>query len=247
MSAIIEKEVRYALRNAQLRALALIPLVLLVVKFAQAGNFGRPSAGVPFFATQGRDLMAAFGLLYVFMILSSLYCNLFGYEHGGMRTLVLAPADRRAILAGKNLVYTAIALLLAGGLFVVNQIVFGDLTWGMVFFALLCFPIYASTFALAGNWISMRFPRRIPFGKRMNVAGVAGWLVLPIFIAMMLVPGIALVAAYLTHNPRIKYVILAALACIAVALYVRLVTWQGRALARRELDILEAVTGQRDD
>jgi hypothetical protein len=45
----------------------------------------------------------------------------------------------------------------------------------------------------------------------------------------------------------LKYVTLLLFACVAVALYVLLIAGQGRALARRELEILEAVSGKTDE
>lgn len=250
LSAMIEKEMRYAMRNAQLRAVALIPLILIVVKLAQTGLIhqrDRMRHDLVLYnesvALYAEGLLAAFGVLYVFMILSSLVCNLFAYEGGGMRTLILAPLERRTILIGKNVTLTFIALLLSTVLMIVNEIVFRDLTPGAISFAALSFVIFAALFMLIGNWLSMRYPRRLQFGKRLNAAGVSGLLVIPILCAMAVPPVTAAVAGYLAQSLLVKYGTLALFAGVALALYCLLITRQGRDLAQRELNILEVIEG----
>ena len=257
MSAVIEKEMRYAMRNAQLRMLALMPLILIGVRFMQGGGLQRSTAmgDVPreasalrtAFAMYGEGLVAALGVLYVFMILLSVACNLFAFEEGGMRAFILSPLNRRTILMGKNLTITFIALVFATLLMVINHIVFRDLTLPAVIFAMLCFVLFAAGFALIGNWLSTRFPKRLQFGKRLNASGVTGLLVIPIVIAMTLPPLLSVVAGYLAQSLAVKYATLALFAAVAVALYGLLISGQGRALGRREHDILEAVSGKTDN
>jgi hypothetical protein len=248
LSAVIEKEWRYASRNAQLRAVALMPLILIIVKLAQLGgvNGGEelpPSLArhAESFALYGEGLLAAFGLLYVFMVLSSLACNLLAYEAGGMRTLVLAPVDRRTILVGKNITLTLIAFLLAALLIIINQIIFRDLTRGALAFAALSFVMFAALFMLLGNWLSMRFPKPLQFGKKMNASGVSGLLLIPILISMAVPPILAAFAGYLAQSLFVKYGTLSLFTGAALVLYGLLITKQGRDLAQREHEIMEAV------
>jgi hypothetical protein len=248
LSAVIEKEMRYAMRNAQLRAVALMPLILIVMKLAQTSLIsrrGRTTHGLLLydesFALYGEGLLTAGGVLYVFMILSSLVCNLFAYEGEGMRTLILAPVERRTILIGKNITLTMIALLISSLLIIVNELVFRDLTSGALGFAVLSFVIYAALFMLVGNWLSMRYPRRLQFGKRLNASGVAGLLVLPVLASMAALPVAAAVAGYLAQSLLVKYATLALFAGGSLSLYFLLITRQGRHLAQREQEILEAV------
>lgn len=245
LSAVVEKEMRYVLRNAQLRMLALLPLILLAVRsvHGRVGPRGRGPSGEAFggLSDYAGELMAMAGVLYVFMILSALSSNLFAFEGAGMRAFVLAPVDRRLILLGKNLTNTAVALVFAVMLVAANQIVFGDLSARAVAFAALCFVLYAALYALVGNWMSLRFPKRMEFGKRMNATGVAGLLLIPVIIVMALPPMGAMAVGYLARSLAAEYVTLAGFAAAAVGLYALLINSQGRALARRERDILEAV------
>ncbi|MBC7909139.1 MAG: hypothetical protein H7Y30_01480, partial [Pyrinomonadaceae bacterium] len=131
LNAVIEKELRYAMRNAQLRVLGVMPLVLIAVRLMPSrwqGGGSETPPGLESFAFYSEGLMAAFGVLYVFLLLSSLACNSFAFDGSGMRALILAPIERRAILIGKNVVIALIAIVFALLLLLVNQLVFRDLT-----------------------------------------------------------------------------------------------------------------------
>ncbi|HYE65847.1 MAG TPA: hypothetical protein VD966_09695 [Pyrinomonadaceae bacterium] len=254
LSAIIEKELRYAMRNAQLRMMALMPLILIALRLMQTsairGDDDLPPVAdslIENFAHYGEGLLAAAGVLYVFTILSSLACNLFAYEGSGMRALVLAPVDRRTILVGKNIAITFLALVFSVALIVINQVVFRDLSLQALVFTGLCFVLFSAAFSLIGNWFSMRFPKPLQFGKRMNISGVAGLLLIPILIGMAIPPLAASVAGYLARSLVVKYATLTLFTGAAVMLYCVLIKWQGRALTRRQFDILEAVSGQPND
>ncbi|MGH9900291.1 MAG: hypothetical protein ACRD68_00455 [Pyrinomonadaceae bacterium] len=259
LSAVVEKELRYALRNAQLRLLVLMPLVLIGIRLMQRGGAGarggegleavpREASGiVEAFVRYGDGLLTAGGTLYVFMLLSALACNLFAFEEGGMRAFVLAPVGRRTILVGKNIAVVLIAFLYATLLLVINQIIFRDVSLQALGFTALCFVVFAATLSLVGNWLSIHFPKRQPFGKRMNLSGVAGLLVIPIMLGMAVPPLLAVVAGYLARSSAVKYATLAAFAFAAAALYGWLINVQGRSLARREVEILDAVSGRAEN
>lgn len=254
LSAVVEKEARYVARNAQLRMLALMPLILLSVRFLAGGGLHRragtlaesPGEWAAAFRLYGEGLAVTGGMLYVFMILSSVICNSFAFEGAGMRALILAPVARRTILLGKNLVHAAAAALISALLLAADQLIFGDLTARAVLFALLGFAFFAAAYALVGNWMSVRFPTRKKFGKRLNASGVAGLLMIPIVLGMALAPLAAVAAGYLARSLTLKYVTLALFAAAALALYALLIGRQGRALARREREILEVVASHEE-
>jgi hypothetical protein len=254
ISAVIEKELRYAMRNAQLRMMALMPLVLIAVRTMRGSSPGGDSAfsssqgwDVNSFASYTEGLLVAAGVLYVFLILSSLACNLFAYEGGGMRSFILSPVDRRTILLGKNLTITFLAFVFCAVLLAVNQLVFRDLSLAALIFAALSFLFFAACFAVIGNWLSIRFPKRLQFGKRMNASGVTGFLLIPIMIVLAAPVFLTAFAGYLAQSLLVKYATLALFAVLAVALYCLMITSQGRALARSEQDILEAISGRTEE
>jgi hypothetical protein len=253
LSAVIEKELRYAARNAQMRVVAVMGVVLTIaIRVAPLRPRGGGGDGSMMRAWGAIERYAegagtVFGILYITMLLSPLTTNLFGFDNGGMRALLLAPVERRTFLVGKNLAHVLIALVLTTVGVVVNGIVFGDLNARVLVFAALSFVTFAALFALVGNWLSLNFPKRMQFGKRMNRAGVAGLLLLPLFLLLLVPPGVAVLGAYAAGSVAVKYVILGAFAALSAALYFALIGAQGRSLEAREIEIMEAVTGRGGD
>jgi hypothetical protein len=245
-SALFEKEVRYALRNAQLRVIALMAVGLTVVlRMGPAGMSGAlrgpwSSLTTPYAEGAG----AVFSVVYIFMLVSPLSTNLFGYDGAGMRALVLSPVSRRTILLAKNAAVTLISLLLVAVGVTVGGVILGDLKAPTLVFALLAFVTTAALFAPVGNWLSMQFPKRVQFGKRMNRSGVAGLLLVPVFFVALLPPAAAVAAGHFAASHAVKYVILAAFALLSAGFYALVLPSQGRQLERRELEVLEAVTGR---
>lgn len=251
LSAVVEKELRYAMRNAQMRMMALMPLVLIVIRLFNSrrmeSSLGRGPTGAHEFLTYGSGLLASGGVLYVFLILASLSCNAFSFEEGGMRTLILSPIDRRKILLGKNIAVTVLALIFSVILLALNSIVFQDMTAKNLLFVGLSFIVFAALMATIGNWLSIRFPKRQVFGKRMNVSGVTGVLLIPIVIVLGTGPLLTVLAGYFTQSLLIEYAALALLVLIALGIYTLALNIHGRTLARREIEVLEAVREPADE
>ena len=249
LSAIIEKELRYAIRNAQIRMMALMPLILIAVRFYNRSRMGdlRSSARAGEFIAYLSGLMASGGVLYVFLILGGLSANQFAFEEGGMRSYILAPVDRRKILIGKNIAVTTVAFVFSVALLMLNAIVFRDTSAGDVLFVSLSFVLFATIMAIYGNWVSIRFPKRMVFGKRMNVSGVAGVLLIPMIVVLGAPTFLAAVAGYLSRSVYVSYATLALFAFISVGVYAIVIKAQGRDLARREIEILEVVREPSDE
>ena len=248
LSAVVEKEVRYAMRNAQIRMMALMPLILIVIRFVNTQRLGRERVLPPgIFLTYGSGLLATGGVLYVFLILAGLSCNQFAFEEGGMRTLVLSPIDRRKILLGKNIAITLLALLFATILLILNTIIFRDLDPLKLLFLGLSFVIFAALSSMMGNWLSIRFPKRMRFGKRLNVSGVAGLLLIPMVIVLGAAPVVATLIGLFTRSLLYEYAALFGFAVLAIGLYFLMLNFQGKSLAKREIGILEAVREPSDE
>ena len=216
LSAIIEKELRYALRNAQVRMMAFMPLLLIVIRLinrrhldAQGIEGGGLAADL---FTYGQPLMITAGILYVFLILSGLFCNQFAFESSGMRTFVLAPVDRKNILIGKNIAACVLALALSIALVAINHFLFHDVTREALLFGGLSFLTFAGMLCVMGNSLSIRFPKAMKFGKRSNVSGVVGVLLIPVIGVLMLPPLAAVAAGFVARSLLVEYVTLGFLA-----------------------------------
>jgi hypothetical protein len=129
----------------------------------------------------------------------------------------------------------------------INQLIFSDLSVPALIFTVMSFVIYGSLMSVIGNWFSIRFPKRMKMGKRMNVSGVVGLLLIPLIGILALPPLAAVAAGYLTQSLLIEYVTLSLLAVICLGLYVLVIGSQGELLARREVEVLETVREQDDD
>jgi hypothetical protein len=246
LAAVIEKELRYILRNAQARLMVIMPMVLIVLRVLNTNRFSSEvgSNGLPFSSEllrYGEGLIATGGVLYVFLILTGISCNLFAFEESGMRTLILSPVARARILVGKNIAVTLMALIFSIALLLVNQIIFRDLTLRALLFAALSFIVFAAIMAIIGNGLSIRFPKRMKFGKRMNVSGATGLLLIPIMILLALPPLGATAAGFIAQSWLVEYATLALFAVLSVGAYLLLLGTQGEALQRREVEILEAI------
>ncbi|HYK21484.1 MAG TPA: hypothetical protein VEV42_12165 [Pyrinomonadaceae bacterium] len=248
LSAVVEKELRYAMRNAQVRMMALMPLLLILVRFVNTRRFatGRPNPANNFM-DYSSGLFATAGILYVFLILAGLSCNLFAFEEGGMRTLILSPVDRRKILFGKNIALTVVAFMFAVVLVALNTIVFRDLTVLNLPFLLLSFISFAALNWTLGNWLSIRFPKRMRFGKRLNVSGMSGLLLIPMVLVLAVPPVSATIVGYVSRSLLYEYLTLVLFALVSVGIYFALLNLHGRTLARREIEILEAVREPADE
>jgi hypothetical protein len=247
LSAIVEKELRYAMRNAQVRMMALMPLILIFIRLFNSDDWTTRPQAAGDFLTYGSGLFATGGILYVFLILAGLSCNAFAFEEDGMRTLILSPVDRRKILLGKNIAITIIALIFSIALLTLNAIVFRDLTARDLLFVALSFVTFSAISSTIGNWISMRFPKHMRFGKRMNVSGVAGVLLIPLIIVLAAPPLGATLIGYFTQNRLNEFLTLMVLALVSLGLYFAIINFQGRELAKREIEILEAVRAPMDE
>jgi hypothetical protein len=164
-----------------------------------------------------------------------------------MRTLILSPIDRRRILLGKNIAITLLAIVFATILLTLNTIIFRDLDLLKLLFIGMSFVIFAALISMMGNWLSIRFPKRMRFGKRMNVSGVAGLLLIPMIIVLGTPPVLATLVGIYTRSLLYEYVVLFLFAVLAVGLYFLMLNFQGRSLAKREIDILEAVREPSDE
>ncbi|HET7288752.1 MAG TPA: hypothetical protein VFI71_14820, partial [Pyrinomonadaceae bacterium] len=248
LSAMVEKEVRYLMRNAQVRMMALMSLLVIFIRLINSQRFGTTRRGMSnSFLAYGSGLLLLGGVLYVFLILAGLSCNLFAFEEGGMRTLILSPIDRRKILLGKNMVLTFLALVFVTALLILNSIIFRDITIGSLLFLMLSFVIFAALSWTVGNWLSIRFPKRMRYGKRLNVSGVGGLFLIPLILLLITPPVLATLVGYYTQSLINEYLLLTLFALVSVGLYSLMINFHGRLLARREIDILEAVREPSDE
>jgi hypothetical protein len=85
------------------------------------------------------------------------------------------------------------------------------------------------------------------FGKRLNVSGVAGLLLIPMVIVLGAPPVLATLVGLFMSSLVYEYAALFVFAVCRSGSTSLMLNFQGRSLAKREIDILEAVREPSDE
>lgn len=185
VAALLEKDLRYMLRNTAQYLMLAVPLVLVFV-FGLGGGGGRadrmPLAHSVFFFPSA--------VAYCMLIVLGPAYNILGYDGPGVAMLFAAPVRFRDVLVAKNLLYTLVFAVEVGAVYLGILLIHGtvDLTIVAVTLCAVCFAL-PLIFA-AGNLVSLHFPKRLQFGavRRQRASGIA---VLITFGAQFVIIGLA--------------------------------------------------------
>jgi len=181
--ALLEKELKYLIRNPQVRVLLLLPGVFLLFKLGilvsplppELGGLETgvvPEGGM----AQGMSTTDTFGLsmvlatAYLMLFYGVIFNNLFGMDGHGVRSYLVAPVPRIVIFKVKNLALLLLITLQGLVLLGVNQLVFKDLTRELLTIATLSFLAVGGVMAGLGNIVSVLFPKRIDYGRRLEAS-----------------------------------------------------------------------------
>ncbi len=199
-----------------------------------------------------RSFVASATVMVTFLGLTQLMFNHFGFDRSGFRSLVLLPARRRHILAGKNLallpaalatfvVYLGLATALAHlGL---ADVIAAGLEFSGAFLAV----------SAVGNLASIVVPYRVSAGT-LKPTKMSGTTKLLLFVTHLMLPvamlpvflpaGLGLLAGLFDGLPGAAIMLLCAalLVVCAALLYWKTLEPLGKLLQRREQAILQVVT-----
>lgn len=247
-SAVATAGLQSMLRAPEAKMALLAPVILLVVfgGLAIAVSESPPSWSRP---------LIAFGLATVTAMSGiQLVGNQFGYDRAGFRVFVLSPIPRREILLGKNLASAPVTLgmsllivLIVGCAYPMRVdrwfAVMVQCTSSYLMFCLMAnlMSIYAPLPIAAGSMQASN-PRLIPVLIQMLC-----FLLYPVLLIPVVLPyGIELLYEELELLNGIPVTLALSLLVLAgsVALYRRLITWEGDLFAAREQAILAVVTSK---
>jgi ABC-2 type transport system permease protein len=188
VAAILGKDIRYFYRNSSMLMNLIIPLILIVFFRISAMNFAGRSA--PHSSIFAGDFGYPFAMFYVFLLTSQLCQNSLAYEGRGVERLYLSPIPFRDVMLAKNIFQGMLIVLEA--LFVLGIILLMGppprlpvllATWAGI-------PLITIINFIAGNWLSIQFPRKFEFGvRRQSAAGMT------ILISMGILLGTAAIVA----------------------------------------------------
>ena len=199
-----------------------------------------------------KPVVATGAVVFPIFFLAQFFCNQFGFDRDGFRSLILSPADRRLVLLGKNLAALPVGLML--GTLVIALCSFRLHLSPVTVMATLC--QLASVLLLAGavgNLISILVPYRIQPGsmKPTKLPGLAMVLVMlcQMFFPTAMLPVLAgpLLELLWRHLGwpgwvPVNLLISALLLAVMAAVYWQTLVPLGRLLQRRETRILAVIT-----
>jgi len=255
-AALLEKELKYLLRNPQVRILLIMPATFLLFKL---GIFaGKPPSGrrrpVPledelsWLAGNVPPLHEGFPIVfatgYLLLFYGVLFNNMFGLDGQGVKSYLLAPVPRITLLRIKNLALILLMTMQGVVLLGLNQLFFKDLKAASLVVAVTSFASGVALMAGSGNLISIWFPRQSTYGKRLEASR---WAVVLMFVQVPLAL-LPVVVAFLLclafDSVVVKYLALVLGMVVSWGIYLRwLLPRAADAMALRETMIVETVTG----
>jgi ABC-2 type transport system permease protein len=233
-------------RAPESKMLLLTPLVMVLVF---GSMFFRGSTDPPELL---RPVMAAGAITMMFMSMTQLAGNLFGFDRSGFRAFVLGFADRKDVLLGKNLALSPLAFVLAILVVLLVGFVYPMRADHLIATVVQILPMYL-TFCLISNFMSIFAPMPMSSGSLrpvrpkgvMTLIQIGYVIVLPVVLGWTLAPiGLEFLfnrMGWLTSFPVYLSCIVVE-AVVVLLLYKVILRWQGNMLQRREQQILEVVT-----
>jgi len=199
-----------------------------------------------------RPFIATGAVVFMFLSLSQLMYNLFGFDRAGFRQLVLLPTPRKQILLGKNLAFLPVAAGIGAIFLLLVKIIMG-ISFVIVIAAGLQLLAAFLLLSMVGNLISVLVPYRVAAGslKPTKSSTKTGFLIFfsrmffplimsPIFIP----PAIGLLFSRVGWLPAapVNLLFSAVLLAILAFFYCLSLGPLGELLQRREKEILQVVT-----
>jgi len=190
--------------------------------------------------------------VFMFLNLSQLMFNLFGFDRAGFRQLVLLPVPRKQILLGKNLAFLPVAVGI-GAIFLVFVKIAMGISFVIVIAAGLQLLAAFLLLSMVGNLISVLVPYRVAAGslKPTKSSKKTGFLIFlsrlffPMIVApIFFPPAMGLLWSRVGWLPAAPVnLFFSAVLLALLAFFYRLsLPSLGELLQRREKEILQVVT-----
>jgi len=240
IAALVEKELRYAMRNGQTWMSAAVPL-FLVVFFSLAWQVPKQRPG---FLSRAPEMFFPAAVVYSLLVLATLLHNTFAFEGHGLHLLLVAPVRLRQVLLAKNIVHALLILGVSGMILVLVSLLVAPPGLGIVAATFSALAFLALAQFMVGNALSIYFPRQIEFGRLRKRASELN--VLLGFLSHIVLLGIVAAILFQTRgvgsalHPWLFSAILLALAVVAGWFYRMSLDWGEQAILKRR----EALTAE---
>jgi ABC-2 type transport system permease protein len=232
--AMLQKELRYLIRNTMLMMNLVLPLFFVVLISYSAGN-PRHAGDNPFF-NKFAEFGFPGGVAYMFLIVGQMANNSFAYDGRGVQLLYLAPVGFRDVLLGKNLMTVIELAFETVAVWILVSVLRQPPRLNYVG-ATLCWLLFALVVHLiVGNWLSLQFPRRFDFGQyRRRASGVSVLVGLGLQAGLLGLGALVGFLSFLAGGLWIFSVVFLALSGLALWLYFLTLDYYTKfAVARQE-------------
>jgi ABC-2 type transport system permease protein len=186
LSAVVEKEVRYAMRSGPTLLNLAIP-ILITLFFGVTLLSPRLGKGAQFFLRLG-DYLFPIAVFYSFMVLSNYIYNVMAFDAQGTQLWFSAPVSIAEVLKGKNLAHAALVAVEATLAGLVVTLLKGPPAALVVLATLTGLAVVLLANYTVGNLLSLYFPKRWQFGV-MKQQRISGWNILFSFLMLSVVMG----------------------------------------------------------
>ncbi len=238
VAALLEKDVKYLIRNTTMFFTLAVPFILVVVMSLNKGT--AQNAG-PSFMRSGSTVFPL-SVAYVMLVLVGFAYNALGYDGAGLSVLFAAPVRFRDVMVAKNLLHTlmvSVELLLIA---ILDWIVVGPVRAKILLLTLLGAAGAILVNLAIGDLMSLYFPRKLNFGqmRRQQTSGLSILVSLGTQVVLFgLAAGLYLLS-HVTGNLAWCGIGFLVLDVIAVVLYRQvLASVDGIALKRRDALVTE--------
>jgi len=186
VSAVVEKELRYAMRSGPMLLNLAIPvlIILFVSVTLTSPRLGKDAA---FFLRLG-DYLFPIAVFYSFLVLSNYIYNVMAFDAHGTQLWFSAPVSVQEVLKGKNLAHAVLVGMEAAVAGLVVTLLKGPPPLRVVAATLAALAVVLLASYTVGNLLSLYFPRRWQFGV-MKQQRISGWNILFSFLVISVVMG----------------------------------------------------------
>ena len=233
VAAVFEKELRYLYRNSVAGLNLAVPLILIIFFAVSAGSYRQRSVAF----TRSPELAFPAAVAYMFLIVAPLAHNSFAFDGRGIQLLFVTPVRFRDVLLGKNLIFGLVLLVETAVVWLLVSFLFRPPGLTVVA-ATLCGLLFAALVnSIAGNWLSLAFPRRFEFGQfRRRASGMSVLLGLVLQVVLLGLVALVYLLARWRGQMWILPVVFLALSGMALPTYGAMLDYSKRlALGKREV------------
>jgi hypothetical protein len=161
LAALIEKEVRYAMRNGLVVVSLAVPLFIPAI----IGVVARAGEELPQVFQQDPGSLFLASVAYMFFVLMHLATNHYAFESHGIQFLLAAPASFRDFAAAKNIAYGGAILGLSALIWLILAALWRVPGLVSTLVVVSALPVLLLAQLSVGNLLSLHFPRRFDFGR----------------------------------------------------------------------------------